>query len=157
MPVAAVASVQPNASGSAMQSRPEAAARVCCRMLTEGGKIHLQSEPVSPLLLPLLSLTLAPLQPFRSLRPGWLSPRRGDFHTPRKGWAARTDSAWPELLPHSAPRTRQPHSSRQGPAHIISPIPLASMGLVVVPGQEGEWPTGMWMRARRCVLWAMPG
>ena len=46
MPMAVTASVQPNAPGSAMQSRPEAAARVCCRMLTEGGKIHLQSELV---------------------------------------------------------------------------------------------------------------
>lgn len=43
LPVGVTAYVQPHSPGLAVQCQTEAAALVCSRMLSEGGKIHLQS------------------------------------------------------------------------------------------------------------------
>lgn len=108
--MAAIASIQSNASGSAMQSRPAAGARVCCRMLTEGGKIHLQSELAPCFCFPCFLSPWHPFSPdpFPSLRPGqlplWRGCRRGHFHTPQKGWLPGQPAAWPRVPPRSAPQ-----------------------------------------------------
>lgn len=110
MPVAVIASVRPKAPDSAMQRQPEAAARDCCRMLTEGGKIHLQSE-LFPcfcfdcfLSHPFIPSALTPLKasgqagcPAEGLSDGALSH-------PSEGVAARTVCS----LPWGTPLIRTP-------------------------------------------------
>lgn len=134
MPVAVTASGQPNAPGSAMQSRPEAAARVCCRMLTEEGKIHLQSELVPCfcfacfLAHPRIPSALTPLTASGQAGCPWggLS-ERGHFDTP------------PKVLPGAAPQDTTAWGRDQlTPAH---PSRL--------PPRDLQWPQDKWATGQR--------
>jgi len=147
MPVAVTASAEP------AQSRPQAAARVCCRMLTEGGKIHLQSE-----LVPCFDFACCLSQPriLSGLTPSTASGRAGCPRC-RKGCLPRQPAAWPGVLPRSAPQDAT--ASRPGAGtslhHLAHPARLR--GTLGGPRREGRWLTGRWVRVCRWVLWATPG
>lgn len=140
--MAVTASVQPKAPGSVVQTRPKAAAQVCCRMLTEGGKIHLQSELVPCFCFarflshPRTPSALTPLTDSGQAGCPVELLLEGALPQPSEG-VARTAAAWPRVLLDLHPRTRQCcHGPEQGPAHTISLIPFASMGLGVAQEQE---------------------
>lgn len=120
------------------------AARVCCRMLTEGGKIHLQSEPVPCFCFtccfsPSLHPQLQPSQLW-SPWPGWLT---------LQGDSERHISDRMALgAPPSAPQECSPG---QEPAHTVSPIPLARGELGVAQDKGATHQQGHgWQFPRGC-------
>lgn len=126
--------------------RPEAAAPVCCRMLSEGGKIHLQSALVPCFCCacfrchPCIPAALSPLA--HSGRAG--CPHRGDTVTlsrPLAGVVARTGCS----LAWAAPRA--PNSPRR-----LAPSHRPPRGL-----RSGPRTRGLQDEGQNCVLWARPG